>query len=252
MPLPGVPLLGKAVPFEAVIDLACRRDLPGAQSLKAGAFYLASCTAGFSHRARADGEWFCHGIDCPNFSSTSIYGTEVRVYDTSLWASTSMNSNSLSYAQGVGFERLFGYISGENESKETIDMTAPVLVKMIPGEGPNSNSTFIVSFFTPYQSGLPPPAPTSPLVYLETMPALTVAVAEFGGFQNQRVVLAKAVELVAIIGESPGLERDETFGESWFLAGYDPPFRLTNRHNEIWFPVVTKVASNTSLRHRRD
>mmetsp|Transcript_1440 Transcript_1440/g.3082 ORF Transcript_1440/g.3082 Transcript_1440/m.3082 type:complete len:223 (+) Transcript_1440:97-765(+) len=207
-------------------------------------FFLSSYIAGFTHRAHAAGEWFCHGIDCPNFSNSTIDGIEVRFYESSLWASTSVSSNSLSYAEGIGFNRLFGYISGENEAKKAIDMTAPVLVKVTPGEGPNCNSTFIVSFFTPflYQSGPPPPAPTSPLVFLETMSALTVAVSEFGGFQNQQVVLAKAAALEVGVGASSGLDRNESFGESWFLAGYDPPFRLTNRHNEIWLPAATKVS----------
>ena len=74
------------------------------------------------------------------------------------------------------------------------------------------------------------------------MSALTVAVSEFGGFQNQQVVLAKAAALEVGVGASSGLDRNESFGESWFLAGYDPPFRLTNRHNEIWLPAVTKVS----------
>jgi SOUL heme-binding protein len=26
--------------------------------------------------------------------------------------------------------------------------------------------------------------------------------------------------------------------DTWWFAGYDPPFRVSGRHNEVWVPVV--------------
>lgn len=120
-------------------------------------------------------------------------------------------------------------------------MTAPVLTQVIPGAGPNCNSTFIVSFFTPflYQTAAGPPVPTNPLVYLNQLEALTVAIDVFGGFQNQKVVLAEAATLEAQVSADSSVTADTaSFGDSWFVAGYDAPFKLTDRHNEIWLPVV--------------
>lgn len=79
--------------------------------------------------------WFCHGIDCPTFTNTTIDGLEIRSYPPSLWASTNVSSTNLIEAENIGFNRLFGYISGENDSGGAIDMTSPVTTRVIPGAG---------------------------------------------------------------------------------------------------------------------
>jgi hypothetical protein len=65
-----------------------------------------------------------------------------------------------------------------------------------------------------------------------------VAIQPFGGFESDKVVIAEAAALELEVENSPSLESDASYGEEWFVAGYDPPFRLTNRHNEIWLPVI--------------
>ena len=77
-----------------------------------------------------EGEWFCHGIDCPTYTNTSTDGLELRFYESAMWASTNVSSISLEEAESVGFNRLFNYISGENEAGTPIDMTAPVLTEV--------------------------------------------------------------------------------------------------------------------------
>jgi len=186
--------------------------------------------------------WFCHGLDCPAFTNvTSTEGLELRVYETYLWSSTQIQGTSLDDATTEGFNRLFAYISGDNEAGQKIDMTSPVLVKTVPGSGPNCVSTFTVSFFVPftYQTSVGPPKPTSSLVYIETIPSMEVAVNEFGGFAEQKTIIAQAaVEQAAVSNSSQVVNAD---GENWWYAGYDPPFRLTNRHNEVWIQVAAKA-----------
>lgn len=184
--------------------------------------------------------WFCHGIDCPTFTNTSYDGIEVRSYPAAYWASTNVSSISFDYAVNAGFSRLFGYISGENDSGGAIDMTVPVLNRVEPGAGPNCNSTFTISFFAPVAfQDVGPPNPTSPLVFVETIGPLTVAVSDFGGFASQEVVLAEAAVLEEKVSAAPSIQIDDAgYGNAWFFAGYDPPFRVANRHSEVWVPVT--------------
>jgi hypothetical protein len=85
--------------------------------------------------AQENEPWFCHGIDCPNFTNTTIDGIEVRNYPSALWASTNISSTNLIEAENIGFDRLFDYISGDNDSGGAIDMTSPVTTRVIPGAG---------------------------------------------------------------------------------------------------------------------
>ena len=93
-----------------------------------------------------------------------------------MWVSTDFQVMMADYDQASGdaFNRLFEYISGENSRNEVVDMTAPVITKVMPGEGPNCSSYFTMSFYVPYALQSNPPAPTSADVYLEMHPAVTL------------------------------------------------------------------------------
>jgi hypothetical protein len=98
-------------------------------------FFLAFLSYSVKMVEAEEEPWFCHGIDCPNFTNTTIDSIEVRTYESALWASTNISGISLTEANNIGFDRLFDYISGENESGEAIDMTSPVTNRVIPGAG---------------------------------------------------------------------------------------------------------------------
>jgi hypothetical protein len=183
-----------------------------------------------------DAPWFCHGIDCPEFTQDEVDGIETRAYESKQWASTTVMGTDLDTAMDTGFQRLFDYISGANEAGSKINMTAPVLNKITPGAGPNCDTTFEISFFVPYNlQGETPPKPTSDLVYTQTLPKMNVAVKEFGGFAKSKEIIAEAAELESSVGKAEDIEAENE--EIWYYAGYDPPFRLTNRHNEVWVPL---------------
>ena len=57
---------------------------------------------------------------------------------------------------------------------QVINMTAPVATKVLPGQGPNCNSYFTMSFYIPYGNQANPPQPTSSEVFLEEFPATTI------------------------------------------------------------------------------
>ena len=115
-------------------------------------------------------------------------------------------------------------------------MTSPVLNYIEPAQGPYCTTNFTISFFVPYAYQPPnngPPKPTESIVYLEEIKAMTVGVISFEGFGDDDVVIAEAAELNKLLGDS-GLDYDKN---NWFYAGYDPPFRLTGRHNEVWIQI---------------
>jgi len=196
--------------------------------------------------------WFCHDLDCPKFTNPqnmTIDGktVEIRNYEASLWSSTVVLNTDLQDAEHDGFEKNFDYITGENSAKTDINMTSPVTTYIQPAQGPYCSTNFTVSFYVPYAfqpPNSPPPKPTDPTVSLVEYPAMTVAVLSFEGFGEQDVVIAEAAELSKLLGQS-GLTYDQ---ENWFQAGYDPPFRVSGRHNEVWIQVydtnVTKAKAN--------
>jgi len=206
---------------------------------------ILACVIAVALAQNADEPWFCHGIDCPAFTqqnATASSALETRAYGKNLWTSTDVYGVSLEDAMDTGFGRLFAYISGANVGGVSVEMTAPVLTKVLPGAGPNCNTTFTVSFFVPFafQTALGPPAPTDPLVYTSTIEPMNVAVAEFGGFAKDKEFIAKAALLTQQVEADPVQKEDpaSTAEGSWYAVGYDPPFRLSNRHNEVWIKLA--------------
>jgi len=154
----------------------------------------------------------------------------------------------LTDAMNEGFNRLFDYISGANSESIAIEMTTPVLTYVEPGAGPNCNTTFTISFFTPtiYQTDTGPPLPNSNLIYIENIDIGNVGVREFAGFSNEKVIISQAAILENQIINSNEIDTDTS--DNWFYAGYDPPFRLTNRHNEVWTRVVDSNKEKSNLK----
>merc|ERR1712121_116511 len=105
--------------------------------------------------ATASADWvkpaYCNGLDCPVFEvfeNATEY--ELRRYSAAMWVSTqytAMTPDEADEMARVAFNRLFEYISGQNENKEKINMTAPVVIEVTPGAGPNCVSTFVMSFY---------------------------------------------------------------------------------------------------------
>merc|ERR1712037_403420 len=76
---------------------------------------------------------------------------EVRVYPAQKWISTEAK-DVMPHDGGEhskAFYRLFQYIDGQNDLATKIPMTAPVTMRIIPGEGPNCESNFTMSFYIP-------------------------------------------------------------------------------------------------------
>ncbi|XP_046548673.1 heme-binding protein 2-like [Haliotis rubra] len=173
---------------------------------------------------------FCHGLGCPRFTVLkSVKGEyEAREYSASQWVST--NSVGVDYAEAsrTNFMRLFKYISGKNSAGEKIDMTAPVIIKIIPGPGPACESNFTMSFFVARDN---PPRPTDPKVSLQRFPSFRAYVRSFGGYYMESITpwLKEAEKLSGYLN---GTSYNTDY---YYTAGYDSPFTFFKRHNEVWF-----------------
>eukprot|EP00199_Chlamydomonas_sp_CCMP681_P005748 CAMPEP_0119102292 /NCGR_PEP_ID=MMETSP1180-20130426/1079_1 /TAXON_ID=3052 ORGANISM="Chlamydomonas cf sp, Strain CCMP681" /NCGR_SAMPLE_ID=MMETSP1180 /ASSEMBLY_ACC=CAM_ASM_000741 /LENGTH=226 /DNA_ID=CAMNT_0007086547 /DNA_START=24 /DNA_END=704 /DNA_ORIENTATION=- len=188
--------------------------------------------------------WFCHDIDCPAYNVSQVVGTEIelRSYPAGLWISTNVSGVSYTKATSTGFLRLFEYISGANEHGTKIAMTAPVRNRLVPGPGPFCEDFFTISFFMPfeYQNGTQqPPAPNRDTVFVDPSPAASYWVYSYAGYTSESKIVEKAADMLEQL-DAVGASYDASY---YYSAGYDAPFRILNRHNELWVPATATTDS---------
>lgn len=189
--------------------------------------------ANSSQTASDTNPWFTHGLEFPKFETESRKeGYEVRKYQPSKWVSTKNESMSFERSARTGFRRLFKYITGQNSAGIKIPMTCPVAVKIQPSQGPACESTFTTHFYIPLKHQESTPEPTNKEVNLVEYPEFTAYVLSYSGFNNDEKLLSRAAELGELL-EHDGVSN--FVKDHYYYAGYDPPYRLFNRHNEIWF-----------------
>jgi len=156
-----------------------------------------------------------------------MYGTPLE----SFWTNAYIDSEDWATIQNDGFYKNFNYISGENNEDLTIPMTAPVLFRAAEAGG------WHVSFFVPssFESLEEIPIPDDPTVNIVSSDVRYFAVLEFGGFASEGDWEEKADELLVLLLE----DSVKPVGGEWGVvyAGYDSPFVLFNRHNEVWIEI---------------
>jgi len=164
-------------------------------------------------------------------------GYEIREYDGYLVAETTV-SGPWKEALNEGFRRLFSYISGNNEGRAKVAMTAPVLsgdpekiamtapVLQEPGTGDGQ----VVSFIAPSSCTMETiPVPKDPRIRIRQVPPFTAAVLRYGGWTDPGKIERKTEELRSL------LARDGRTPVPPFLsAQYNPPWTIPPfRRNEI-------------------
>ncbi|KAL4630478.1 heme-binding protein 2-like [Arapaima gigas] len=175
---------------------------------------------------------FSMGLELPRFIALECKSEEyeMRRYQTTNWVSTSVSGMQYDPALNTGFMRLFRYIQGSNGNQEKIEMTAPVTCLVDPGVGPACEATFTISFLVPEKHQADPPQPADPLVFIENRKQFTAYVRTYGGFSNEQRSREELLKLTEC------LQRDglEFVDKPYYTAGYDSPFKLLNRRNEVW------------------
>ena len=147
---------------------------------------------------------------------------EIRFYPSATIATINSNAKTYKELSGPGFRKLAGYIFGGNETNTSISMTSPVHMNI-------NDSISSMSFVMPSsynQESLP--KPNDPNVLIQKTPDEYVAVLRFGGFASDKDLIDYSEKLHNILKEK-GIT---SYGHARFL-GYNPPFQLVNRRNEI-------------------
>ena len=172
---------------------------------------------------------------------------EIREYAPFLVAQTKV-TGTFDEMGGKAFRILFKYISGENQKKSSITMTAPVIQEdskqeglNIPMSAPvlqetdqNNSQSTTFSFVMPQNFTLESlPLPLDERITLKEIPPKRVAVREYSGgwgeekYKKNEAILLKALEDANI----------KTIGKPSF-ARYNSPFALWFlRRNEVMIEV---------------
>ncbi|MYB88555.1 MAG: heme-binding protein [Proteobacteria bacterium] len=175
---------------------------------------------------------------------------EVREYEGYAIARTTVTA-SYREATRMGFRRLFGYITGDNQTTADIDITAPVLITpqsqtiemtapvlIEPQAGSKEASTLAddgidawsVAFVLPQgYTKASAPQPQNERITVMDIDAHRIACIVFRGRLNDKSAEASRKELEKWL-EARGLEH----AGDWQIAGYNPPWTLPAlRRNEV-------------------
>ncbi|MFT4662261.1 MAG: hypothetical protein ACI8XB_002549 [Patiriisocius sp.] len=152
-------------------------------------------------------------------------GFQIRKYPELTVATTELNSNSYSNNSSTGFRKIASYLFGGNSSNQQIAMTSPVQMDM--GTEPT------MSFFMP--GNVAPtelPTPNREDVIVTVQPSKIVAVIAFSGWASDKRLI-KQFNLLKSKLKKESIE----FDDSYSFLGYNPPYKLINRKNEVIIPL---------------
>jgi hypothetical protein len=146
---------------------------------------------------------------------------EIRQYPAMVIASTNMKGKRYSENSGNGFRTLASYIFGSNETGEKISMTSPVMVEM--------SDTMKMSFIMPEEYQMVDlPQPEAQNVFLHESKPKVFAVIRYGGFNNDKKFEKYKKRFLEILKENSLITKG-----SFLFFGYNPPYDLINRRNEV-------------------
>ena len=166
---------------------------------------------------------------------------EIRQYESQIVAETYVEGG-LEAVGDEGFRRLYGYISGDNQKKQSISMTAPVVQELdsekiamtAPVSQEKKDNRWRITFLMPAEYTLETlPQPTDARVKLVQDPGRLMAAIRYSGTWSEAGYDENKALLEGFI-ENRGLIKA---GEP-IWARYDPPFMpWFLRRNEVLIPV---------------
>jgi hypothetical protein len=161
-------------------------------------------------------------IEGYKYSVTRVYeGFEIRKYEASLFTSVKLDTDIYKQASSKGFAILGGYIFGKNENKEQISMTSPVKMSL--------EEEMIVQFLVPKsftKENLP--KPNNSFIEFVEVPEKKMAAITFSGWANDEKIEKYKLQLIRLLDIN-----QIKYTNNFSLLGYNPPYELFFRKNEI-------------------
>jgi hypothetical protein len=154
---------------------------------------------------------------------------EIRSYEATLFTSVKLSTNTYKEASSKGFSILAGYIFGGNEKNEKIAMTSPVAMSL--------EDSMTMMFMVPKNFKKETlPQPNQSQIKFKEEPAKTVAAISFGGWADDEKIEKYKQKLKSALDA----ERI-TYTNRFYFFGYNPPFEVFNRKNEIVVELETET-----------
>ena len=169
-----------------------------------------------------------NGTETHAYKVLNDYGSfEVRQYEPALFSYVVMKSDSYKSTSSQGFRQLAGYIFGGNDKSQKIAMTSPVAMTM--------EDSVTMKFKIPEGMTLDQmPKPSNSAVRFRSEPEKVVAAIRFGGWSTDERIAEYTQKLKELLAEK-GIEHNGNFS----YLGYNPPYELINRKNEIIVELST-------------
>lgn len=151
---------------------------------------------------------------------------EIRKYKPALFSYVVMQAADYKTVSSKGFRSLAGYIFGGNDKNQKIAMTSPVTMTM--------EDSVTMKFKIPEGMELETmPQPNNPNVRFSAEPEKTVAAISFGGWATDARIAENTQKLRELLKKN----NIQTIG-SFSVLGYNPPYEVFNRKNEIVVELV--------------
>ncbi|MGB1103489.1 MAG: SOUL family heme-binding protein [Crocinitomicaceae bacterium] len=148
-------------------------------------------------------------------------GIEIRKYAPATFSFVQLNVDSYNQGSSLGFRKLAGYIFGGNEEQKKIAMTSPVEMEM--------DSFMVIKFMVPSKYKMEDlPRPNNEEIKFVQEPERYVAAIRFSGFANDSKIELYHNQLQIVLSER-GIKHEKTMS----FLGYNSPFDLFNRRNEV-------------------
>lgn len=147
---------------------------------------------------------------------------EVRFYPSATIATINSNAKTYKDLGSSGFRKLANYIFGGNNENKNIAMTAPVYMDI-------NDTQSTMSFVMPKNyNSKNLPNPNDSTITIKETESVYVAVIKFSGFASDSKIKEYTEKLKKQL-----LEKQISYYGNFSYLGYNPPFQLVNRRNEI-------------------